>query len=526
MAITVGLDKRNVNSVWLEAEPDFSFRKSLTSPQEPRVTSTSTDRRWLALVLLAAAQFVVVLDASIVNVALPSIGRALHFSQDDLSWVVNAYTLTFGGFLLLGGRLADLLGRRRMFTIGLVVFAGASFAGGIAQSSGWLVAARAVQGLGAALLSPAALSLLTTIFAEGRERNRALGVWGAVAGSGGAVGVLLGGMLTQWAGWEWVLFVNVPIGLAAAALSPRLLPESRVEGARHFDVLGAVTITAGLSLLVYALVDANSAGWASLQTIGLGAISLALIGGFVAIERRSKAPLVPFPGIFRIRTISGINITALFVAMSLFSMFFFVSLYMQQVLGYDALKAGLSYLPLAGGIIVSAGLASGLVTRFGFKPVLIAGLILTAGGLVWFAQVSPHGSYLSDILGPSLLSAFGLGFAFVPMTVAAVAGVRPDEAGLASGLINTSQQVGGALGLAILATVANGRTEDVMRTAGGKLTALPSALTEGFQSALTVGAGFAIAGAILAMVLISGRASREHREAAQSGEVEAVPVAA
>src|SRR3954470_12945214 len=258
--------------------------------------SHSSTNKWVAMALLAAAQFVVVLDASIVNVALPSIGRDLHFSQDDLSWVVNAYTLTFGGFLLLGGRMADLLGRRRLFIIGLVLFAAASFAGGIAQSAGWLVAARAVQGLGAALLSPAPLSLLTTIFAEGRERNTALGVWGAVAGSGGAVGVLLGGMLTQWAGWEWVLFVNVPIALAAALLAPRLLPESRNEGPRHFDVAGAVTVTAGLSLLVYSLVNANSAGWASTQTLGLGAIALALIGAFVLIELRTKAPLVPFPG--------------------------------------------------------------------------------------------------------------------------------------------------------------------------------------------------------------------------------------
>jgi EmrB/QacA subfamily drug resistance transporter len=497
-------------------------------PQELPLPTASTpvDRRWLALALLAAAQFVVVLDASIVNVALPSIGRSLDFSQGDLSWVINAYTLTFGGFLLLGGRMADLIGRRRLFMAGLILFAVASFAGGIAQSAGWLVAARAVQGLGGALLSPAALSLLTTIFAEGKERNTALGVWGAVAGSGGAVGVLLGGMLTQWAGWEWVLFVNVPIGLAAAALAPRLLPESRTSGARHFDIAGALSITAGLSLLVYALVDANNAGWGSLKTLGLAGIALALIAGFVAIERRSKAPLVPFPGIFRMRTITGINITALFIAMSLFSMFFFVSLYMQQVLGYDALKAGLSYLPLALGIIVSAGLASQLVTRFGFKPVLVAGLGLTAAGLVWFAQVSPHGTYLNDILGPSLLSAFGLGFAFVPMTVAAVAGVSHDEAGLASGLINTSQQVGGALGLAILATIANSRTASLMLAARGDKSALPVALTEGFQSALTVGAGFAIAGALLALLLISGRTSREHREAAQRGEPEAVPVAA
>jgi EmrB/QacA subfamily drug resistance transporter len=486
------------------------------------IRNLNSTSKWSALALLAAAQFVVVLDASIVNVALPSIGRDLNFAQENLSWVINAYTLTFGGFLLLGGRMADLLGRRRLFLGGLILFALASLAGGFAQSEGQLIGARAVQGLGAALLSPAALSLVTVIFSEGAERNKALGVWGAVAGSGGAVGVLLGGMLTEWAGWEWVLFVNVPIGLAAAALAPRLLPESRNEGARHFDFAGAVSITAGLSILVYALVDATDAGWTSGQTLGLLALALALIGAFVAIERTTRAPLVPFPGIFRIRTISGINLTALFIAMALFSMFFFVSLYMQQVLGYSALKSGLSYLPLALGIIVSAGMASGLTTRFGFKPVLIAGLILTAGGLVWFSQVSADGGYVSDILFPSLLAAVGLGFAFVSMTVAAVSGVEPHEAGLASGLINTSQQVGGALGLAILASVANTRTLDV--AAGG--TSMPIALTEGFQRAFTVGAMFAVVGALLAGFLISSRASREHAEAAQRGEIEPVPVAA
>ncbi len=476
--------------------------------------SGTSDRRWLALVLLAAAQFVVVLDASIVNVALPSIGESLSFSQDDLSWVINAYTLTFGGFLLLGGRMADLLGRRRMFIAGLFVFAGASLAGGLAQSDVWLIAARAVQGLGAALLSPAALSLVTTLFAEGAERNKAMGVWGAVAGSGGAAGVLLGGMLTEWAGWEWVLYVNVPIGIAAALLAPRLLPESRAEGARHFDIAGAVTVTLGLSLLVYSLVNANEAGWASAETLILLVVAAVLLVGFVAIERRNKAPLVPFPGIFRHRSITGINITALLIAMALFSMFFFISLYMQQVLGYDPLEAGLAYLPLAFGIIVSAGVASQLVTRFGVRPVLVAGLILTAIGLLWFSQISVGGSYVGDILFPSLLSAFGLGFAFVPMTIAAVAGVEPHEAGLASGLINTSQQVGGALGLAVLAAIANSRRESL--TEAG--TALPSALTEGFQVALTVGAGFAVVGAILALLLVD----RGDREESVSGE--AVPV--
>jgi EmrB/QacA subfamily drug resistance transporter len=484
--------------------------------------SHSSTNKWLALALLAAAQFVVVLDASIVNVALPSIGADLKFSQDDLSWVVNAYVLVFGGFLLLGGRLADLLGRRRLFIVGLILFAAASLAGGLATSAGWLVAARAVQGLGAALLSPAALSLVTVIFAEGSERNKAMGVWGAVAGSGGAVGVLLGGMLTEWAGWEWVLFVNVPIGIVAAMLAPRLLYESRNEGERHFDIAGAVTITAGLSLLVYALVDANDAGWTSTQTLGLGAIALALIGAFYVIERRQKAPLVPFPGIFRIRTITGINVSAVLVAASLFSMFFFISLYMQNVLGFSALEAGLAYLPLAGGIIISAGATAGLVTRFGFKPVLVSGLIITAIGLVWFSQVDADGSYVGDVLFPSLLAAVGLGLAFVSMTVAAVSGVETHEVGLASGLINTSQQIGGALGLAILATVANSKIDDVAASGASQAVAL----TEGFQSAFLVGAGMAIAGAILAIVLVSSRASREHAAAAQAGELDPVPAAA
>src|SRR5437762_5255093 len=306
------------------------------------MTPISTNK-WLALALLAAAQFVVVLDASIVNVALPSIGKALDFSRDDLSWVVNAYTLVFGGFLLLGGRLADLFGRRRMFMGGLVLFSLASLLGGLAQSSTWLIAARAAQGLGAAIVSPAALSLVMTTFAEGAERNRALGVWGAVAGSGGAAGVLLGGVLTQWVGWQAVLFVNVPIGLLAAAAAPRLLPESRDADHRFFDVTGAVLVTGGLALLVYALVDANNAGWGTFHTIGLGGIALGLIGLFVAWESRAPHPLMPF-SIFRLRTLRGANVIGLLIGLALFAMFFFLSLYMQQVLGFDALKTGLSYL--------------------------------------------------------------------------------------------------------------------------------------------------------------------------------------
>jgi EmrB/QacA subfamily drug resistance transporter len=476
--------------------------------------------KWLALALLAAAQFVVVLDASIVNVALPSIGSALNFSQDNLSWVVNAYTLFFGGFLLLGGRLADRLGRRRMFIAGMILFALASLAGGLAQSELWLITARSVQGLGAALVSPAALSIVTTTFTEGAERNKALGVWGAVAGSGGAAGVLLGGVLTKFAGWEWVLFVNVPIGLAAAFLAPRLLGESRDHRMKSFDVAGAVTVTGGLALLVYSLVDANQAGWGSARTIGLGAVALALLAAFVVIEGRTREPLVPF-SIFRLKTLRGSNVVALLIGMSLFSMFFFISLYMQQILGYDALKAGLAYLPLAVSIIISAGIASQMVTRIGFKPTLITGMLLITGALLWFSQVSaPGGSYLGDVLFPSLLAAVGLGFAFVSVTIGAVAGTNDENAGLASGLINTSQQVGGALGLAILAAVANASTDNAVGV--GRVVAL----NDGFRDAFLVGSFFALAGAILAAVLIDSRDSREAVEAVQRGEEAPAAIAA
>jgi EmrB/QacA subfamily drug resistance transporter len=473
-------------------------------------------RRWIALVLLCMAQFMVVLDASIVNVALPTIGRALDFSESNLSWVVNAYVLTFGGFLLLGGRMADLLGRRRIFMAGLILFALASLAGGFSDSEGQLIAARAVQGLGAALLSPAALSIVTTIFRDGAERNKALGVWGAVAGSGGAAGVLLGGVLTDGLGWEWVLWVNVPIGIAAAAIAPILIAEGRSTSAtRAFDVAGAISITAALSILVYALVDATDAGWGSAQTIGLLAASAVLLAIFIAAELRSAAPLVPFR-IFRLRTLTGANVVGLLVGASLFSMFFFISLYMQQVLGYSPIKSGLSYLPLALTIIVAAGVASQLVTRIGYKPVLVTGLGFIVAGLVWFGQVSPGGNYVDDVLPASILAAIGLGFSFVPVTIAAVAGVGEHESGLASGLINTSQQVGGALGLAILATVANSRTGDVMAAAHGSKAALPNALTEGFQSAFLTGAALAALGIVLALVLIRSRDSRAHVELASS----------
>ena len=477
------------------------------------------EKRWIALALLCMAQFVVVLDASIVNVALPSIGESLQFSQDNLSWVINAYILTFGGFLLLGGRLADLLGRRRVFMSGLVLFGLASLVGGFAESEGSLIAARAVQGLGAALLSPAALSIITTTFRDGSERNKALGVWGAVAGSGGAAGVLLGGVLTEYLGWEWVLWVNVPIAVVAALLAPRLILESRAEsGSRNFDVPGAFSVTAGLAILVYALVEAPNAGWDSGQTIGLIAAAVALIAIFVVVESRSSAPLVPF-AIFRQRTLTGANVVGLLTGASLFSMFFFISLYMQNVLGYSAIKAGLSYLPLAISIILAAGIASQLVTRVGFKPVLAVGMAFVSAGLALFSQISADGSYLGDILVPSLLAAIGLGLSFVPQTIAAMSGVPDREAGLASGLINTSQQIGGALGLAVLSSIAFSTIDGL--AAEGQVG--PVALTEGYADAFMVGSGIGLLGIIATLVLIRGGDSRAHTQLADQPAGEPAP---
>jgi EmrB/QacA subfamily drug resistance transporter len=458
---------------------------------------SGSDRRWWALVLLALADFVVILDASIVNIALPSIGRGLHFSLANLSWVVNAYVLTFGGFLLLGGRIADLLGRRRVFMVGLAVFSLASLAGGVAQGQAWLIGARAVQGLGAALLAPAALSLVTAMFREGPERNKALSIWGAVAGSGAAAGVLLGGVLTSALGWRSVLFVNVPIGIAAILLTPMLVAESRAELRRRgFDVPGAATVTAGLSSLVYALVRTTAVGWGSPQTIGVLIIAVVLLISFVVIERRSEAPLVPF-AFFRLRSVSAANATMLTLGAAVIGLFYFLSLYLQKVLGYSAITAGISQLPLAGGIILAAGIASPLVNRLGIRRVLLGGLALFAGGLVWFAQLPVDGAYLADLLGPSLLIALGLGLAFVPVTILAETGVKDREYGLASGLVNTSQQIGGALGLAVLTTIATTRTNHLIAAHHP----INQALTLGFHTAFLGAAGFVLLAIIAAATI-------------------------
>ncbi|MGH3241397.1 MAG: MFS transporter, partial [Spirillospora sp.] len=422
------------------------------------MTHTS-QRRGLALALLAATQFVLVLDASIVGVALPSIGTDLKFAPKDLSWVANAYTLTFGGLLLLGGRAADLLGRRLMFMTGMGLFVVASLVGALSVNAAMLVGARAVQGVGAAIVAPAALSLIMTIFAAGPERNRAMGVIGAVAGAGGAAGSILGGGLTEWLGWEATLYVNVPIGLLAIALSPLLLPEAKDPGARGFDVAGAVTATGGLALLVYTLVDANNAGWRSAQTLGLGVLALLLIALFFVIETRVAHPVVPLR-IFRVRALRGANIIALLSTMAMMPLFFYMTFYMQQVLGYGPVRAGLAALPLALTIAATAGAASALITRIGVRAPMAAGLVVTGVGLAWFSRMSVDGSFLVDVLGPSIVIGVGSGLAFVTTTVGATSVTRQEEAGLASGLFNTAQQVGGSLGLAVVVAIATARTTD------------------------------------------------------------------
>jgi EmrB/QacA subfamily drug resistance transporter len=472
---------------------------------------TASDRRkWLALALLSVVQFMVVLDIAIVNVALPSIQVDLGFSQENLQWVISAYALVFGGFLLLGGRSADLLGRRRIFLGGIVVFTLASLFAGLAWSEASLITARAFQGLGAAIITPAALSILSTTFAEGRDRNIALGVWGAVGGFGAAAGVLMGGILTDALSWEWIFFVNVPVGVVAFVLAPFLLDESRDARVKTFDLPGAALVTAGLSSLVYAITQAGQDGWLAGRTVGFFAVALVLLAGFVGWELRHPEPLMRF-GLFRTRTVSGANVAGFIMGTALFSMFLMLTLYMQQVLGYSAMKTGVAYLAVAGTAIIWSGVAAQLVTRVGVKPVLVTGMSLLTAGLVYFTQVSVGGSYLTDLLPGFLLIGIGIGFAFVPITIAALAGVEAAEAGLASGLINTSQQIGGALGIAALSTIATSRTDDAVSSGS----ALPTALVDGFTGAFLAGAIIAGFGIVAALTLIRRDELEQPQEVAE-----------
>jgi EmrB/QacA subfamily drug resistance transporter len=461
---------------------------------------TSSRRKWLALALLCTVQFMVVLDVAVVNVALPSIQTDLGFSQEDLQWVISAYALLFGGFLLLGGRAADLLGRRRVFMAGVIVFSVASLLSGLSWSEGSLIAARGAQGLGAAIISPAALSILMTTFDEGPERNTALGAWGAVGAFGAVAGVLLGGVLTDLLSWQWIFFVNVPVGVVSFVLAPLLLDESRDETARSFDIPGATLVTGGLVVLVFAITQANKYGWGSAETISLFAAAAVMLVAFVGWEARAKDPIMPL-GIFRLRTVTGANVAGLILGTVLFSMFLMLTLYMQQVLGYSPLRAGVAYLAVAGTAIVWSAVAAQLVTRVGVKPVLVTGMTFLTAGLAYFTQVSVGGSYVSDLLPGLLVIGVGIGFSFVPISIAALAGVEKAEAGLASGLINTSQQVGGALGIAALSAVATSVTTNHV-TSGSKQA---DALVAGFQSAFTVGVGVALAGILVALFVVRGR---------------------
>jgi EmrB/QacA subfamily drug resistance transporter len=448
------------------------------------------------LLLSCLAQFMVILDVSVVNVALPAIRNGLHFSEVDLQWVVNAYTVTFAGFLLLGGRAADMLGRRRVFVSGLTLFALASLAGGVAHSQDMLIAARAVQGLGGAVIAPASLSILTTTFHEGPARNRAVGIWGAMGGAGGAAGVLLGGILTDLLSWRWILFINVPIGLLAAMAAHHYITESRRPDASHdFDLRGALAATIGLSLLVLGIVRTDQTGWGDTSTLIVIIAGLALLAGFVLIEGKfARSPLMPLR-IYRSRTLTASNIVVLLVGGSTFGMWFFISLYLQQVLGYSPIRAGLAFLPMTLCIVIGSTFASRIVGRVGAKPLLIVGMTMLTVGLAWLTDISPHGTYVGDMLFPSLLTSLGMGLAFVPATLSAVAGVAPQEAGLASGLVNTARLFGGALGLAILAAIATAHTNHELQHAG---TTAHQALTSGFQLALLVAAGFALVGCLVA----------------------------
>jgi EmrB/QacA subfamily drug resistance transporter len=469
-------------------------------------------RRWGVLAIVGAAFFMTILDVAIVNVALPSIERDLNVSETTVQWVLIAYAITFGGFLLLGGRMADLLGRKRIFIVGLLLFTIASLFCGLAGSIAVLITARAVQGIGAAIISPAALSIVSTTFEEGAERNKALGIWGALGGSGAAAGVLFGGILVKYLGWQWIFYVNVPVGAIVLALTIPFVPESRAElGHRRFDAAGAITVTGGLALLVYAISKAPDVGWGSTRTILLLIASVAILGIFVLIETRTSAPLVPF-SIFGIRSVLAANIVGFLLGAVIFANFLVLTLYVQQVLHWSALKTGVTFLATAGTTVIWAGVAQALTTRYGPRPVIVAGLLVLAASMGYYTQIPVTGHYWPDLLPAYLTFALGLAFAFVPVTIAALAQVAPEEAGLASGLINTNQQIGGAIGIALASTIFITTSRDLIKSGHSPA----AAITTGYQNAFWALIGLALLGAFLAFVLLRGQKS-------EVAEAEAAP---
>jgi EmrB/QacA subfamily drug resistance transporter len=465
-------------------------------PQASIVEGQQDNKRWLALAVIVAAQFMVILDVAIVNVALPAIKSDLNFSEESLQWVITAYAILFGGALLLGGRLADQLGRRRLFVAGIGLFTVSSLLSGLAWSEASLIVFRGAQGLGGALLAPAALSILMTTFREGRERNIALGIWGAASGSGGAAGVLLGGVLTSYVHWSWIFFINVPVGIALIAVTPALVRESYAGLAqRRFDFAGATSVTAGLMLFVYALTRGAQQGWANASTIALLSGSAALIAAFIAIELRSQAPLLPLR-IFRQRTLAAANAAGVVIAAVGFSLFFVLTLYLQQVLHYSAIQTGVAFIAITLTIVVFSNVAQTLVTRLGARRVLVLGLLLDTAALAWLTQLPVHGHYLRDVFPALVVGGVGMAFSFVPMTIAGLSGVHPADAGIASGLINTSRQIGGAIGLAAVSTIA-------ASTSGSSLA--PAALTHGFHVAFYALTGLAVLGTVIAAVFVESR---------------------
>jgi len=487
------------------------------------MTARGSANPWLVLVLICLAQFMVVLDATITNVALPSIQADLHMTESNLQWVVNAYALLFGGFLLLGGRAGDLIGRKRIFLAGVALFTIASLLCGLAQSEAWLIVARGIQGLGAALVSPAALSIVTTTFREGAERTKAMSVWAAIAVGGGAVGLVLGGLLTEKLSWPWIFFVNVPVGIAAFILSFRIVPESKDEEMhRSFDVAGATTVTGGLIALVYGIVRSSASGWGSAEVVGFLALAAVLLVSFVFIERRSAEPLVRL-SIFSVRTVRGANIAMFVVAAGLFAQFFFNTLYVQRVLGYSPLEAGLAFLPFTAGIIIGAGLSQGLLPRVGARELPVIGLALATIGMLLFLRLTPDGTYLTDLLPGIMLASIGMGLTFVPVTLIATSGIPDGDAGLASGLFNTSQQIGGALGLAVLSTIATSKTTGVLDKLGHGPSSgeTASALVDGFHLAWLGSATLLAVGGVLLLVFLR----RRDVVAASHGEVAPVVAA-
>jgi EmrB/QacA subfamily drug resistance transporter len=499
--VAVGSNRLAIHS----SAPEASETKEYEMDRHALVVHATrpNGRRWGALALVVAAQFMAVLDLAIVNVALPSIQSDLGFSGTSLQWVVSGYAIVFGGTLLLGGQVADLLGRRRIFVSGLILFAASSLLCGLAWSAGSLVAFRAVQGIGGALLTPAALSLLTTTFAEGRERNFALGVYGAASGSGAAVGVVLGGLLTSYLSWSWIFFINVPIGVVAAALAPVVVSESRAQPARrHFDVAGAASVTTGLVLLVYALTRATDDGWTSARTLAPLGVAAGLLLAFVAVELRSPSPLLPLR-IFRLRALRAANATMTIVGAVTFSEFFLLTLYLQDVLGYSAIESGAAFAAFALTVVVASNVAQLSVGKVGVRATLTLGLLTSALSVALLTRLPVHGHYVSDVLPGFVFGGAGLGLSFVPITIASLAGVERADAGVASGLMNTSRQIGGAVGLATVSAIAAASTNGYRR-AHAALNASSSgrALDHGLQTGLYVLLGLLILGAVVALTLL------------------------